>query len=113
MVNRASTAFAKLDVLARNENLRSISRSTDPDRLKDAPTVIPELSLSTVPRHLWTGAKAAMAVAVLVVAADRSLDPSLDHQAMARLSVGKPPMFDPVTTGSVMPRGRPGNGRKP
>lgn len=74
---------------------------------------MPELPLTALPRHFWTGTKAVMAVAALVIAADRSLDPSLDHQAMARLSVGKPPMFDLVTTGSVTLRGRPSNSRKP
>ncbi|MCJ2074069.1 hypothetical protein MKK68_00120 [Methylobacterium sp. E-016] len=64
----------------------------------------PEMTLSNLPRHVWTGVKAMAAVSALFFLAAPNPQANLDKGGLAKLAAKKAIDFDPIYTGSVPTR---------
>ncbi|MHC1998860.1 hypothetical protein ACYQR9_00125 (plasmid) [Methylobacterium sp. CM6241] len=74
--------------------------------------MVPELTLSNFPCHIWLGIKAMAAIAALYALAAPSPWAGFDRNAMAHLAAKKTIEYDPVVTGSV-PKAGQRAGKKP
>ncbi|WP_156467821.1 MULTISPECIES: hypothetical protein [unclassified Methylobacterium] len=68
---------------------------------RDFRIMLPELTLSALPRHLWLGIKVMASIAGLYTLAAPSPWAGFDRNAMAHLAAKKTIDYDPVITGSV------------
>lgn len=69
--------------------------------LQGLPVMLPELTLSALPRHIWFGMKSMAAIAALYTLAAPSPWAGFDREGMAQLASKKTIDFDPIMTGSV------------
>ncbi|MCJ2132441.1 hypothetical protein [Methylobacterium sp. E-045] len=68
---------------------------------QDLRIMLPELTLSALPRHLWLGIKVMASIAGLYALAAPSPWAGFDRSGMAHLAAKKTIDYDPVVTGSV------------